>query len=136
MEWSEVVAQIGGLAHLATSSPAGDPHVSQVAPFPHEGLLWIFTRSTSGKARRVRANPKVALMWSPGAEVYVYGTAEIVTDLPTKQQMWYSGLPSYDPAAFFGEPENATVVLVRIQPDRALVIAHDGEGLQMRRWTR
>lgn len=134
MQWSDVTAHLTGLANLATATAQGDPHVSVVMPLLDGDVLWVFTRRSSGKARRIAANPRVALMWRPGAESYVYGTAELVADLDTKRALWARTDLPFDPAGFFGTVDNPDHVLIRITPQRAVVMVHDGTGLQRLSW--
>ena len=134
MQWSDVVPHLSGLAHLATSTADGDPHVAVVMPVIDGESLWIFTRVDSGKARRVGDNGRVALMWRPGAEAYVYGTAELVTDLETKRALWSRTDLPFDPAGFFGTVDAPDHVLIRVTPTRAVVMVHDGTGLRRLSW--
>ena len=134
MEWSNVTAHLAGLANLATSSADGDPHVSVVMPVIDDAVLWIFSRAGSGKARRIADNGRVALMWRPGAEAYLYGTAELVHDLDTKRALWARTDLPFDPAGFFGTVDDPDHVLIRITPTRAVVMVHDGNGLRRLTW--
>ncbi|MFN0089667.1 MAG: pyridoxamine 5'-phosphate oxidase family protein [Acidimicrobiales bacterium] len=125
MDWTELATHLNGIAHLAAASPTGEPHVSVVAPILEEGRLWIMTRATSGKAARLAANPRAALVWrsaKTSSEAYLYGRAELVDDLAEKRRLWTSGRLPFDPAAFFGSAENPDLVLVRITPTRAVVL--------------
>ena len=71
-------------------------------------------------------------MWDPGSEAYLQGRAELVGDVAQKRVLWGSGQLPYDPAGFFGAPDNPDLVLVRVHPERATVMA-DGA---RHRWTR
>jgi general stress protein 26 len=135
MNWTDVTHHINGYAHLATAAPDGTPHVSLAAAAVDGDLLWIGTRRSSGKARNIAANPRVALMWTPAAEVYVRGTADLIDDLDEKRRVWDSGIFPFDLAAFFGSPDDADFVFVRVRPQFATVLTQGDRGIERRRWT-
>jgi general stress protein 26 len=134
MNWTEVTEHLTGLAHLATVTPDGCPHVAIAGAVVDGEVLWFGTRASSGKARNIAANPEVAMMWSPAAEVYVQGVAELVADVDEKRQMWNSGRFAYDLAMFFGSPENEDFVFVRVRPRAATVLTQGDSGIVRRRW--
>ena len=134
MQWSDVASHLTGLANLATSTPDGDPHVSVVMPLIDGDALWIFARADSGKAKRIGSNGRVAMMWRPGAEAYVYGTARLVYDLEVKRTLWARTDLPFDPAGFFGTVENPDHVMIRITPTRAVVMVHDAHGPRRLAW--
>ncbi|MFM8795044.1 MAG: pyridoxamine 5'-phosphate oxidase family protein [Acidimicrobiales bacterium] len=75
MNWGEVAAFIdgAGLAHVATASASGHPHVAVVFVAREDGHLLLTMRSTSGKASNLRTNPRIAVMWQGNsAETYVW----------------------------------------------------------------
>ena len=76
--WSDITPHLTGFANLATATQHGDPHVSVVMAYVEGDTIWIFTNAGSGKARRIASNGRVALMWRPGPEAYVYGTATLI----------------------------------------------------------
>jgi general stress protein 26 len=134
MNWTDVTEHLTGLAHLATVTPGGRPHVAIAGAVVDGGLLWFGTRASSGKARNIAVNPEVAMMWSPAAEVYVQGVAELVDNVPEKRRMWNSGIFPYDLAMFFGSPENEDFVFVRVRPQSATVLTQSDSGIVRRRW--
>jgi general stress protein 26 len=134
MKWTDVAEHISGYAHLATAAPDGTPHVSLAAATLDGDLLWIGTRASSGKARNIAANRRVALMWTPAAEVHVRGTAELVDDLDEKRRVWSSGIFDYDLSSFFGSPDDADFVFVRVRPQSATVLTQGDGGIERRRW--
>ena len=136
MQWNDVAAHLTGLANLATATPDGAPHVSVVMPYVEGDVVWVFTRASSGKARRVAANGQVALMWRPGPEAYLYGTATVVADLDEKQRLWAKPDLPFPPAGFFGTVDNPDHVLLRIEPQRAVVMVDGGSGIQRLSWQR
>lgn len=138
MEWEEVVSFLKGanIAHLATASPDGDPHVSVVSPAVEADVLWLATTASSRKARNLRANPRVALVWQPQAEIYLSGSAAMVSDEAEKHRLWESGLFAFDLAAFWVTADNPALVFVKVQPVSAMVMSIGPEGLSQQRWRR
>ena len=139
MTWDELVAKITGTppAHLATATPDGTPHAATVMPGREGEVLWIAMHATSGKARNLRANPKVALMFEGnGAETYLWGDVELFDDLATKQRIWDAGVLPYDMAMFFQSADNPDWLLARVTPTRATVMAQGEDGIGRHTWTR
>lgn len=136
MNWSDIAAHITGLAHIATADADGVPHAALVTVVVEGDVLWMLTRQSSRKGRNLAENPHISIMWHPGAEVYVQGDVQLITALEEKQRIWGSGLLPYDPAMFFGTPENPDMVLVRITPVRALIMTMGERGPQEQRWAR
>lgn len=137
--WSEVAALIdgAGLAHLATASPEGEPHVALVSAVRDGDAILIATRTTSGKARDLRANPRVSLMWQGNsAETYLWGDVSLITDSPTKVAVWNSGLFPFPLEHFFGAAESDGWVLVRATPTRVVAMVQTESALERRVWQR
>lgn len=134
MEWSDVAPHLVGLAHIATASPAGEPHVAVIAPVIVDGTVWVFTRGSSGKARNVRANGRAALTWRNGSEAYLWGDAVVVDNLAEKQRLWARTDLPFDPAGFFGTVDHPDHALLRITPTRAVVMVDDGSGIRRLSW--
>jgi len=134
MEWSDVAVHLTGQAHMATVRADGSPHVAKVWPAVDGGTIWIGTRATSGKARNLRVNPGAALMFEPKGEAYVYGDAEVITDLETKQRIWNSGIFPYPMEGFFGAAERDDFVFLEITPRRAIVMTQGESGIQRDTW--
>jgi general stress protein 26 len=134
MKWSDVAVHLTGQAHMATVRPDGSPHVAKVWPAVDGETIWIGTRATSGKARNLRVNPGAALMFEPKGEAYVYGDAEVITDLGTKQRIWNSGIFPYPMEGFFGSPERDDFVFLKMTPRRAIVMTQGESGIQRDTW--
>lgn len=130
--WDEVVPHLVGLAHLATADDVGDPAVAIVSPLVGDGVVWAMTRRTSTKARNVARRSAVALMWQSDGEAYLWGDATVVDSVEEKVRRWSSW--QYDAAGFFGSPERDDVVLLRIRPRRATVLAAGADGPVRLRW--
>jgi len=135
MNWNDVIPHLNGLLHVATADSGGAPHISKVAAAVDGATIWIATMRTSGKARNVAANPRVALMWDSGSEAYVWGDAELVDDIEEKRRIWDSGLLPYDPAMFFGTVDNPLLVLLRVTPTRATVLTMGPDGGTRGTWS-
>ena len=134
MEWSDVAAHLTGQAHIATVGADGSPHVAKVWPALDGQTIWIGTRATSGKARNLHVNPEAALMFEPQGEAYISGDVEVVSDLPTKQRIWDSGIFPYPLAGFFGSADRDDFVLLRFTPRRAIVMTQGDSGLRRDTW--
>ena len=72
-------------ATLATTSPAGRPHVAGVLYDEADGALWVHTMRSSRKARSIAANPHVAVVIpfrklpaGPPYTLQFQGTAQLV----------------------------------------------------------
>jgi general stress protein 26 len=116
MTWSELSAHATGLAHIATADSTGKPFVAVVSPAVEGGVIWVATMKSSAKYRSLLANPRISIMWATGPELYVQGRVELIDEPSEKQRIWHSGLLPYDPAMFFGNPENPDLVLIKITP--------------------
>jgi PPOX class probable F420-dependent enzyme len=138
MDWREVTESLAGagLAHVATASADGKPHVSVVSPAVEGQTLWFATTASSRKARNLAANPRVAMMWQPQAEIYLSGAATLVADEAEKRRLWDSGLFAFDLASFWGRPDNPQLVFVKVEPDSAIVMSFGAAGLTRRTWRR
>lgn len=129
LSWADVAAQLTGLAHVATASADGAPHVAVVAPVLEGDRLWIFTLRSSKKARNLAANPRISMMWRPGSEIYLTADAELVDGADDKARLWARPDLPFDPAGFFGSPDNPAFVLVRVTPRRAVVMGPSGRSV-------
>jgi general stress protein 26 len=134
--WEQVVEflQGAGLAHLATVSSEGWPHVSVVSPAVEGDRLWIATRTGSAKARNIAVNPRAALVWQPRAEIYLWAMAAVVADEAEKRRLWGSGVFAFDLSATFGSPGDPGHVFIRVEPVSALVLSQGPGGLTRQRW--
>jgi general stress protein 26 len=134
VQWTDVASHLTGQAHIATVRADGSPHVAKVWPALDGQTIWIGTRATSGKARNLRVNPEAALMFEPQGEAYVSGDVEVVSDLPTTQRIWESGIFPYPLAGFFGSADRDDFVLLRFTPRRAIVMTQGQSGLRRDTW--
>lgn len=134
MDWTDVEAHLTGLCNIATADADGVPAVAVVSAALGEGVIWMATNANSRKARNLRVNPRISMMWRPGSEAYVQGDVELLDDATTRQWLWNSGLLPYDPAMFFGTVDNPDLLVVKITPTRAVIISMGPDGLFQQRW--
>jgi general stress protein 26 len=134
MEWSAIVPHLTGHAHIATVGPDGGPHVAKVAPAVEGEVVWIAMNADSTTVRNLRASPQLAVMFEPEAELYVYGTVDLVADHATKRRIADAGLFPFSVEGFFGPPEHDSWVLVRLAPARATLISQGETGLRRDTW--
>jgi hypothetical protein len=113
-------------ATLATTSPAGRPHVAGVLYDAADGALWVHTMRSSRKARSIAANPHVAVVIpfrklpaGPPYTVQFQGTAELVEmDDPAVAALVAAGeLAGVSGHGALDEPDG---VFVRIVPNRTV----------------
>jgi general stress protein 26 len=134
MEWSRLAQHLTGYAHIATVSPDGRPHVAKVAPAIEGEVVWMAMNADSTTVRNLRANPELAVMFEPEAEVYLYGTVELIADHATKRRIADAGLFPFAVESFFGSPEHDSWVLLRLAPARASLISQGETGLRRDTW--
>ena len=137
LSWSEVLGYLegAGLAHLSTSSPSGDPHVALLFVVRRNEDLMFTMRTTSGKARNLQRNPKLAVMWQGnGAETYLWGAAELIHDQAMKSELWNGGYFPFELAHFFGTEDSPGWCAARIVPQRAVAMVQGDTGLTRRTW--
>lgn len=117
------------LAHLATSSPDGTPHVTPVWIDLDGDDVVINTVEGRAKARHVRANPKVGLSVADPADPYrvvaFQGTVVDITDEGAREHIdqlarKYLGVDEYP----MHQPGDVRLK-VRIRPDRVLMQPSD-----------
>jgi general stress protein 26 len=135
MDWQDVATHLTGLAHMATVTPDGRPHVSVVSPAVDGGTVWIGTSRASTKALNLVSTPMAALVWQSDAEVYVRASVDLVDDLDTKRRLWEGGGFAYDPAVFFGSVDHPDFVLLRLTPTSATVMEMTERGPSRRHWS-
>ena len=110
-------------ATLATTSPAGRPHVAGVLYDEADGALWVHTMRSSRKARSIATNPHVAVVIpfrklpaGPPSTVQFQATAELVEmDDPRVTELLAAGeLKTVSAHGTLDEPDG---VFVRIVPN-------------------
>ena len=135
--WADILPLINGAgpAHLSTATAGGDPHVSVVWAIADANGVVLTMRTVSGKAGRLRSNPRVALMWEGNsAETYVWGDATLVTDNDEKSRIWRSGTFPFDLSAFYSGPTSEDWTFVRVTPTRAIAMVGNESGMERKSW--
>jgi general stress protein 26 len=99
----------------------GEARVRMVHPTWEGDTLWIATGPTSAKAKEIQANNSVDIQFQVAPEDFVHllvrGTAEILSDQPTKERIWE--VMDYDLAQFWpGGPTSADYCVVKVTPVR------------------
>ncbi|MDQ3738940.1 MAG: pyridoxamine 5'-phosphate oxidase family protein [Actinomycetota bacterium] len=123
-------ARLGPWVHIATVGSDGDPDVVPVVASWEGDTIWFMTETTSVKVRNISHHPNVAMHWQvteAGDGLEVWGTAEIHTDVDTKQRLW-NGVFDYDLNDFApGGPEGSPdAAFVSVPPRRALYLVNYG----------
>jgi general stress protein 26 len=126
----KAAAALSPWAHLATVGADGAPDVVPVHPGWEGDVLWIFTGTTSVKARNIAHNPNVALHWQVGATgdgLELWGTATVHDDVETVRRLW-QGVFDYDLNAFSpGGPDGSPGAgFIAVRPQRALYLRQYG----------
>ena len=113
-------------ATLATTSPAGRPHVSGVLYDEVDGALWVHTMRSSRKARSIAANPHVAvsipfrkLPVGPPYTVQFQGTAGLV-DMHDPEVVGLVATGALKTVSAHGALDEPDGVFVRIVPGRTV----------------
>ena len=113
-------------ATLATTSPAGRPHVSGVLYDEVGGALWVHTMRSSRKARSIAANPHVAvtipfrkLPVGPPYTVQFQATAELV-DMDEPEVVDLVAAGALETVSAHGALDEPDGVFVRITPGRTV----------------
>ena len=73
-------------------------------------------------------------MFEPAGEAYVSGDVDLISDLPTKQRIWDSGIFPYPMAGFCGAADRDDFVLLRFTPRRVIVMTQGESGLRRDVW--
>lgn len=113
-------------ATLATTSPAGRPHVAGVLYDEADGALWVHTMRSSRKARSIAANPHVAvcipfrkLPAGPPYTVHFQATARIVEmDDPEVLALLDAG--ELKTVSAHGALDEPNAVFVRVAPNETV----------------
>jgi len=81
-----------------------------------DGTIWFFTQDPSHKTDEVRANDQVNVALQAGdGWVSVAGTASVVTDRATIDELWTAGAEAW----FENGKEDPNVALLRVDADTA-----------------
>lgn len=120
------------IAYLATLRKDGSPRLHPVTPFIGNGMLFIFTESSSPKIKDLKRDGRYALHCSvirgePLIEVLISGEAVVVADTLLREQA--ESIAS-------SQEVNASYVLFEFHISQVLVVAYDKEEKQViSRWS-
>jgi uncharacterized pyridoxamine 5'-phosphate oxidase family protein len=118
------------IVYLATVKSDGSPRLHPVTPFIGEGMLFMFTESTSPKIKDLSKDGRYAMHCavggSPLVEVLVSGRAEVITDLSVRAKA----------TGIAGSPVvTESYYLFEFHVARALVVEYDADKNKMpRHW--
>jgi PPOX class probable F420-dependent enzyme len=120
------------VAHVATASPAGRPHVVPVCLWVEGGRLYFASGKTGRKIRDLRANPEIAVSaddyteaWDGLRGVVVQGTARIHARNAAFRRIrrrLYQKYPQYPTEAALGDGDS---VVVEVTPRRVFAWGFD-----------
>lgn len=108
-----------GPANFCTLSgvePDGYPASTTISIAKSDGIRWLTfcTGAGSPSTLRLRENPKACVtLNSQDYHIGLVGEAEILTDLASKQENWYSGLQNH-----FSGPEDENLAVIRFRTRR------------------
>jgi nitroimidazol reductase NimA-like FMN-containing flavoprotein (pyridoxamine 5'-phosphate oxidase superfamily) len=124
--------RLGPLAHLATVTPDGLPHVAPIHVDWHNGYLYSMIGISDTKTRNLTANPNVCLHYQVGKatnwdSLIVWGRARLLDAIEDKRRLW-TGVLGYDldrfsPGGPDGSPETG---FLQITVDRAVMLPRYG----------
>ena len=124
--------RLGPLAHLATVTPDGDPHVVPIHVDWHNGHLYSMVGLSGAKSRNITANPAVCLHYQVEEatnwdSLIVWGRARLLDAIEDKQRLW-TGVLGYDLDRFSpgGPDDSPEAGFLRITVERAVLLARYG----------
>ncbi len=107
------------MAHLATTSPKGKPHVSPIWYAFHDGVFYFTTRLRRVKGRQMQSNPSVALSIAtdqrPYRAVCAFGKAQVLKE---NRDIWLERISS----RYGREEERSWLASAVKQPDRVVMM--------------
>ncbi len=106
------------VAMLTTVDNDGDLHSRPMMTQAHyfDGDVWFFAARSSDKIREIERNPSVNVAYVEGSNfVSIAGTANIVSDVQKKKELWNTGLKVW----FEEGPESSNVVLIHVDAKTA-----------------
>lgn len=134
MELSGVIAaarRLGPIAHLATVSPAGGPHVVPVHCEWLDDRLYCTAGQGDTKVRNLAAQPRVCIHYQVAAatgwdSLIIWGTGAVLDAVADKRLLWNRfgyDLDEFSPGGPEGSPDT---VFIEIEPRRALLLLRYG----------
>ena len=105
-----------GYCVLALIDKEGFPTTSAISVSKAEGINWMTfcTGLDSNKAKRIKQCNRASVCFaSIDHNITLVGTIEIITDLKTKEEMWYGGLENH-----FSGPDDPNYCVLRFKTNR------------------
>lgn len=115
-----------GYCTLALIDSDGYPTAATISPSKAEGLRWVTfcTGLGSNWAKRIAGCKRASICFNAmGCNITLVGDMEVLTDLATKQAMWYDGMGYY-----FSGPEDPGFCVLRFATRRYSLMLSEAEG--------
>lgn len=133
MNWDDFVdaaREVSWISYVGTSDSGGRPHVAAVSVGYAPDTLWFATTAGSRKFQNLLQNPLAAFHWpvqggtGPG-ELFARGTVTLHTDELSRHRLWTEANLAYNPADFFGSPDNPDLAFVETTITSASILGPD-----------
>ena len=115
-----------GYCTLALIDTDGYPTAATISVSKAEGIRWIAfcTGLGSNWAKRIEKCDRASVCFNSSEyNITLVGTIEVLTDLPTKQEMWYEGMGTY-----FSGPEDPGFCALRFKTQRYSLMLNEKDG--------
>ena len=119
-----------GCCVLALIDADGYPTAATISPSRIDGIKRIYfcSGTDSNWAKRITGCDRASVCFNSAEEQYnitLVGNAEVLTDLPTKKEMWYDGMGYY-----FTGPEDKNFCVIKFTTRRysLMLNEHDANG--------
>lgn len=130
MQWNDFVAaaqEVSWVTYVGTSDASNRPHVAAVSPGYTPGTIWFATNTSSIKFRNLVENPVAAFHWPVGGgagpgELFARGAVALHTDELARHRLWTEANLPFDPAGFFGSPDNPQLAFVETKVTTASIL--------------
>ncbi|MEK3713516.1 pyridoxamine 5'-phosphate oxidase family protein [Paenibacillus sp. FSL R7-0333] len=104
------------MAMLTTISEEGlvsRPMKTQDVEF--DGDLWFLTKKDTSKFGEILYDPRVNVVYADKSYVSIRGTAEIVTDVNKKKELWSAGYEAFLKTSY----DDPNVILIKVHAEAA-----------------
>lgn len=142
LTWSDVCARLAGAKNywLHTTGPQGTPNATPVWGAVLAERIYLYTRSTTVKARNLRSNPRVALHLESAEDVLiVHGDLEYLGHPQGRPDVLESLAEKYDQPweiPFLPSSDPVFDVLYALEPRSAITWSLPDTAASTRRWRR
>lgn len=137
-DFLEAHHRLGPVAHLATITPDGRPHVTPIRVQWSDEHLYAVVGLHGMKARNLRRSPRVTLHYQVGEDtgwdsLIVWGLGAVLGSIADKEGLWTSVFANDLARQYPGGPETAADIgFLRIKIERALLL--DDGGRRRQQW--